>query len=208
VGSVNLDTLNKNGLIDSSDNGGFLVGASSLAATNPKHPPSTKQSSNLNHVNSINHASSSLKSSVKRLFSPISNKNSVSNNVNTSHGINNQIASLPSAADANSTQPSSTPLMATKKHQNSMRQAPVVNQTMQNQSHAIKSLDKSLEASVFSTKSDHLSTSVSSATSNLSTSNMTTSNSSSLNVPAKSISQESNGKSTLKKKDNDMVYNV
>ena len=200
--SLEVNGLSKNSLTDSNDNGGFPIASTSNSVKQP-----TKPASNLSHVNSINHTSSSLKSSVKRLFSPISNKNpTTSSNINT-HIINNQIASLPSGADA-TMQPSSTPLISTKKHQNSMRQqAPVANQMQQSQ--ANKTLDKSLEASVFSTKSDHLSTSTSSATSTLSTStsgqNMTTSNTSSLYISVKSNNQECNSKMSSKKKENDVV---
>jgi len=207
--SLEINGLNKNSYIDSNDNGGFPIGAASSMSTSNSVKQPIKQSSNINHVNSINHASSSLKSSVKRLFSPISNKNAAAANIINNQIINNQIASLPSGADPN-LQPSSTPLISTKKHQNSMRQqAPVANQMQQLQTQTNKSAEKSLEASVFSTKSDHLSTSTSSATSTLSTStsgpNMTNSNASSLYAPIKSNNQESNSKVALKKKDNEMV---
>ena len=231
-----LVSLSKTSHVDASDNGGFLAGASLPVSSTvcDSSKQTSKPNSNASYTNTSGHTANSLKSSVKRLFSPISNKNASANANHNNHNTNSLIASLPSGVDSNAVQPSSTPILSAKKHQNSMRQAPssmtsslISNQSTQNYNAQaqhlldqnlnaklaqIKSLEKPLHEAPLNSKQDQLSASTCSATSTLSTSTSgaNNTNSSLSSAPSKpNVSQpENNKKLTLTKKDKSEVVSL
>ena len=128
-----LNKNNNNNQVDQIDHASFsahTTTATIQGSTNGKQ--SSKQQAPVSNSHQIANqphhhhiTSNSLKSSVKRLFSPSSNSNkhaAVNSQTNQSN-MPQQVTSFPSGVDSNNIQSNSTPMLSTKKHQNSMRQA-------------------------------------------------------------------------------------